>query len=419
MTTSVLRNGRIADGRLVDIVCVDGLVTTVAPAGSAVPASISVDAEIHDLAGLLVMPAATEPHAHIDKAFTADRSVNQTGDLMGAVTAARSHHHTLTVADMEARAERAAMMSLANGITVIRTHVDLSPSIGLKAVEAVVNVRERLRGLIDIQIVPLVSAPTTGASGAEARARQREAHDMGADVVGGCPHFEDDPPAAIDAFVELAASRNLLIDLHVDETLDPTVLTLRDYARLVRSYGWENKATASHCVSLSMQTAELQAVIADEVAVAGISIVVNPQTNLFLQSRGITTAPPRGLAPISVLRSAGVNVAGGADNLQDPFNTVGRADPMETAALLVMAGHLAADDAYELVSDTARRALGLRPVALTPGSPADFLAIDAVNVREAVASASGTRNVFKGGRLVSSSVRTIEFCSPHAIPGVR
>jgi cytosine deaminase len=43
-------------------------------------------------------------------------------------------------------------------------------------------------------------------------------------------------------------------------------------------------------------------------------------------------------------------VAGGADNLQDPFNVVGRADPLETAALLVMAGHLDPATAYDLVA---------------------------------------------------------------------
>ena len=48
---------------------------------------------------------------------------------------------------------------------------------------------------------------------------------------------------------------------------------------------------------------------------------------------------PRGLTAVRALRDAGVNVAAGADNLQDPFNPVGRACPFETAGLMVMAAH--------------------------------------------------------------------------------
>ena len=64
-----------------------------------------------------------------------------------------------------------------------------------------------------------------------------------------------------------------------------------------------------------------------------------PQTNLFLQGRDHPVAMPRGLTAIAALREAGALVAAGADNVQDPFNLVGRSDPLETAALLVMAGH--------------------------------------------------------------------------------
>ena len=49
---------------------------------------------------------------------------------------------------------------------------------------------------------------------------------------------------------------------------------------------------------------------------------------------------PRGLTAVAALREAGVNVAAGADNLQDPFNPVGRACPFETAGLMIMAAHL-------------------------------------------------------------------------------
>jgi cytosine deaminase len=221
-------------------------------------------------------------------------------------------------------------------------------------------------------------------------------------VVGGAPFIDPDPLGATQVLVEAAAEHGVRIDLHTDETLDVGVLTLRDYAELVASYDGAVGAAASHCVSLGMQPEHVQREVADAVARAGMSVITLPQTNLFLQSRGMTTASPRGLTAISTLRAAGVNVAGGADNLQDPFNTVGRADPMETAALLVMAGHLHADEAYELVTSGSRIAMGLEPGSVAPGSPAELLAVDATSVREAVASAPGTRRVFHEGRLVAS-----------------
>ena len=145
--------------------------------------------------------------------------------------------------------------------------------------------------------------------------------------------------------------------------LDPSVLTLRDLARQVIESGFEHAVAASHCVTLGMQTSAVQAAVSAEVAEAGIAVITLPQTNLFLQGRDDPTATPRGLTAIAALTGAGVTVAGGGDNVQDPFNLVGRSDPLETAALLVMAGHRLPDDAYARVADHSRIALGLEPVA--------------------------------------------------------
>ncbi len=210
--------------------------------------------------------------------------------------------------------------------------------------------------------------------------------------------------------LDAAADAGLGVDLHVDETLDPSMLTLRDLARAVVGSGVGPGVTASHCVSLGMQSPATQAAVAGEVAEAGISIVPLPQTNLFLQGRGHPQATPRGLTAIAALRDAGVLVAAGADNVQDPFNLVGRSDPLETAALLVMAGHVLPDDAYDMVANNVRRVMGLAPVRFEVGDPADFVAIDAPSIRGAIADAPVDRTVFRAGRLVAStsSTATIE-----------
>jgi cytosine deaminase len=130
-------------------------------------------------------------------------------------------------------------------------------------------------------------------------------------------------------------------------------------------------------------------------------VVTLPQTNLLLQGRQASTRTPRGLTALSALRDAGVVVAGGGDNWRDPFNPLGRIDPFETAALLVAAGHMTVDDAYDAVSAAPRRVLGLPPVIVAPGFPADLLAIRAASLQDAVAGASQDRLVLRSGEVVA------------------
>jgi cytosine/creatinine deaminase len=354
-----------------------------------------------DLHGYLLLPAPVEPHAHLDKAFLAERIPNPKGDLLGAIEAMEASRAGLTVEDNAERAERALRLLIANGTTVVRSHADTTLANGLRSIEGLAKARERVADLVDLQIVALVSWPIVGPSGADQRALLRDALAAGADVVGGCPHLDDDPSGANEVLLDMAAEAGRMIDLHTDETLDPGVLGVRDLAARVAKSGFPHAVTASHCVSLGVQPLDVQEAVAEEIATAGVSVVTLPQTNLFLQGRDHIVAVPRGLTALRPLLSAGANLAGGADNLQDPFNLVGRADPLETAALLVMAGHLTPDEAYHAVSVAARVALGLPPVAIEPGAPAELLAVRANTLREAVASAPPDRVVIHRGRIVS------------------
>ena len=426
MPSSQLHNARLADGRLVDVVIDGGLIAAVEPAQ---PRTVGVEAgdgaagatagagrtawtagagRIVDLTGFVLLPAAAEPHAHLDKALTAEIVPNPTFDLLGAIMAWLELRTSLTADDIAARARAGALALLANGVTAIRTHVDVGEGIGVRGVEALVRVRAALADLVDLQIVALVSRPLVGLAGAENRAWQREAMAMGADVVGGSPHVDPDPPGHLQECVKLAAELGRPLDLHVDENLDPASGDLERLAAAVSDLGVTTRVTASHCVSLGMRTPDDQRRVAEAVAEAGIGVVTLPITNLYLQARGLPTVSPRGLTAVAALQAAGVVVAGGADNQRDPFNPMGRADPMETAALLVVAAHLPPMAAYEAVSTSARAVMGLPPVAIVPGAPAELLAIRAASVTEAVGDASGDRYVWHAGRLVARTAWRIE-----------
>jgi len=402
--THVLTNALLPDGRRVDISVEQGRISAVGPAGT----DTTANSGAVDLGGRLVLPGFVEPHAHIDKALTADDVPNRTGDLMGAIDAwvAAAVRGQFTFDDMVMRAQAALERLLLNGTTAVRTHVNVGGGIGVNYLRAVQQAVAGFRDLMDIQIVALTASPMTGAEGAENRAALLEAVALGVDLVGGCPHLDPDPQGLIDNALRVASDAGIGLDLHVDETLDPDMLSLRMLARSVMDTGFPHEVSASHCVSLSMVPRSVQEAVAREAAEARIAVIPLPQTNLFLQGWEHDVAMPRGIAPINVLRDAGVRVAVVGDNVQDPFNPIGRSDALETASLLVMAAHQLPDAAVELVGNSGRDVLGVGRVDMKVGDPADLVAIAAPTVRSAMADAPRDRIVFHRGREVARRTET-------------
>ncbi|MEM8747931.1 MAG: amidohydrolase family protein [Actinomycetota bacterium] len=408
-TRQILRGARSIVGEPITVVIgADGLIESVGPSG---PDDDSPDDDSPDdsskvtidLSGHVLAPAPVEPHAHLDKAFLSEVIENPTGDLIGAVMAMRANRHLLGVDETAERAERAARWMAANGYVAVRTHVDLTVEHGLTSVEALQRVKQAVADVIDVEIVALSGWPIVGAAGADQRALTRDAIGLGIDVFGGCPHLEHshgdgDVVSATDVMLEMAAEAGLPVDLHTDETLDPTVAGLDHLARQVLD-GFPHPVTASHCVSLGVQDATTRAATIDRVAEAGVSVVTLPHTNLFLQGRG-SDPMPRGLTAVDELQRAGVRVAAGADNLQDPFNPVGRACPFETAGLMIMTAHRLPADAGEMVSTLSARVLG-RNGAIEAGAVADLLAVEAGSIREAIARGDAPRRRWRGGQEIT------------------
>ena len=395
MSSTLLQQATIVHGIVTDgpqdVLIVDGVITQVGRT-IVTPADETIDLGNH-----LLLPAAVEPHAHLDKAFLAERAENVTGDLAGAIDAMIALTDEIDHDDIVERAERAARLMAANGYTAVRTHCDTTTWGGLRNTLALVEVRRRVADVIDIEIVALTGSPVVGVAGADHRALLRDALAAGADLVGGCPHLEDDGDIerSTDVFLEIAAEAGVGVDLHTDETLDPTVLGVEYLARQVLA-GFPHRVTASHCVSLGQQTASEQHRIAELVAAAGIGVVTLPHTNLWLGGRNQQPVP-RGLTAIHALRAAGVAVAAGADNLQDPFNPMGRACPFETAGLMILVAHDLPNLAWESVSLDACRVVGTGGGSIAPGQVADLLAVPAPTLRSAIAEGPSRRRVWRRG----------------------
>lgn len=394
---SRLANAMLADGTVVDVELgrdgQHGIVTALTPA-----TGVSGGDDVLDLAGHILLTAPAEPHAHLDKALSADELQPEPGDLYHAIATWKEGSRRFDEESFRQRARAAALALLRNGTTAVRTHVDVlagdDPLRGIRAVDAV---RRELRGLIDIEIVALIKAYSD-------IELLHGALDSGADLVGGSPHSAPQPLAELDRLLGVAEDRGVGTDLHTDEFLSDDHLTLPAFAARVASWPAGRNRTASHCTRLSMMTAaELDDLLA-QVAVAGLGVVVNPMTNLAIHARDMPTATPRGIAPVDRLRAAGIPVAAGADNVRDPFNPLGRSDALETAMLAVVAGHLSPEDAIGLVTDDARAVLGLPPAGPRPGARADLLAVRGTSVPDVIANAPADRVVIHDGVLVSRSV---------------
>jgi cytosine deaminase len=402
-----LRSARIPSGELADVELAGGLIAQV------VPATGMRLAGDEDLSGQVLMPSFAEPHAHLDKALTASRAPNPAGDLRGAIAAMAGIADTLTYADIVARAERAVRAQLALGTTSIRTHVNVGGPMGMRAVAALIEVRERWRGVVDVQVVALAAHPLAGQAGKDLRQALAE----GADVAGGCPHLDPDPDGAVAICLDAAGEAGVPMDLHTDETLNPRMLTLATMAGLVARTGFPHQVTASHCVSLGVQDARTQQRVSEAVAAARIAVVALPQTNLYLQGRDQPTATPRGLTAVAALRAAGATVAAGGDNLRDPFHPVGRGDALEVAALMVTCGHLDPAAALESVTAAPRAALGLPAVRVAAGCPADLVALPGGDALEALGTAGAQRTVWRAGAVVARTAVRTDLAVPRQLEG--
>jgi cytosine deaminase len=395
----MLRSATLADGSVVDVELGGGLVVATRPAQ---PIADLADDEL-DLTGYLLLPAPAEPHAHLDKALSWDAIRPPMGDLGLAIASWRAYAETMTVDDVADRARRQALAMLARGTTAIRSHVDvLLGDEPLRGVQGLVRVREELRDLVDLEIVAL-PGPDIPDAAIEA------ALDAGADAVGGAPHIAEDPIADLHRLLAIAERHDVPVDLHTDESLHGAV-TLGEYAAVVAT--WTRNTSAGHCVRLgTLDPVERDTVISAVVA-SGIGVIANPITNLYLQGWEHEHSAPRGLTAARALLDAGARFAAGADNVRDPFNPVGRSDALETASLLVTAGHLTLDEAYAAVSTGAREVLGLPSAGPVPGAAAELLAVKAASLAEAIAEASPERYVIHRGSLVARSILTTDMAEP-------
>ena len=236
----LLRQGRRADEEApVDIAIAGGRIVEIA-------GRIAADAPEERLDGRLVIAGFVDSHIHLDKSCILDRCHCEQGTLEEAIAAVATAKRAFTEADIYARAQRTLEKAIIQGTTRMRTHVEIDPRVGLKGFHAVRRLKRDYEWAIDLQICAFPQEGLTNDPGAEELLVQ--ACEQGADVIGGCPYTDTDPPTQIARIFEVARRFDLDIDFHLDFDIDPSWMHLDEVCRQNRcaGMGWPRCGRSRH-----------------------------------------------------------------------------------------------------------------------------------------------------------------------------
>ncbi len=354
-------------------------------------AEVKAVSQSADFVRLLVLPALVNAHAHANRAFAVvDRRPRSLGD---AVQAARAERELLSAPAFQARACRLFERSLAHGTLAIRTHTDVDAAVGMRAVEGVGAAAKSFSGLLDVEMVAFANASADPVR-LEVQQLLGEAVRNGARLLGAVPSHYENPRASARAIFELAARLGVGVDLHLAEHLDPRSTDLESAVDDLVAFGLEQRVTFSHgCALAAMEDLDAQRIL-DKMARAGVTLVVLPELNLYLQDRSDNSSPRlRGIAPARLASRAGVAVRLGTDNVRDWFFPFGDGDLLESGHVAALAAHIDTPDQLIPAMCGGRR-------GLCTGMPADLLLLRASSFDDALARRPSGRILLRRGRSI-------------------
>ncbi|WP_440896373.1 amidohydrolase family protein [Amphibacillus sp. Q70] len=353
---------------------------------------------IIDLKGKLVISGFVDGHMHLDKAMISENKVNQSGTLSEAIEIMSKYKPNMTKEDIKQRARQTLEQSFENGSRFLRTHIDVDDRIKLRSIEALMELKEEYKEILELQIIAF---PQDGINNdAASYAYLEKALQAGADLIGGIPATEDDPVKHMEMIFKLAVKYDVDIDMHIDETDDPSSLTIKDLARLTLANGYTGRVTAGHLCSLAANDREVISPIVDLIKEAKINVISLPSTNLYLQGRRDKKNIRRGITPVKYLIDKDIPVAIGSDNIRDPFNPFGNGNMLEEALIAAhgcqMGGEEDLDHLFDMISIIPGKSLGFN-YELEQGNQANFIILDACSKAEAIIKQANLFGYFAKG----------------------
>ena len=347
--------------------------------------------EVIDLEGRLVVPPYVDAHLHLDYVYTArsDAEANTSGTLFEGIARWHDVKKTQTLEDARERALKGIMEEVSRGVQFIRTHIDVDDP-KLTGLKAMLEIREQLKDNVTIQIVAFPQEGMYAYKGGDEMIG--EALKMGADCVGGIPHFEwarEIGEKSVRTTVELAGKYGKLIDVHCDETDDVMSRHVELLNALVMTEDIGTRSTASHTCSFGSADNAWAFRMMGLFKQSGMNFIANPTENAYLQGRQDTYPKRRGLTRVKEMWESGINVCFGQDSINDPWYPVGNGNMMN---ILDNGIHLAQtmsfdelDRCLDLITYNGAKTLNVEDqYGIEVGKPANFIVLDASSPFEAV-----------------------------------
>lgn len=258
-------------------------------------------------------------HAHFDKAYViTPETLKMSEDHMEVKWELwKKVKQSYTHADLVERISRVTQMMIDQGCTVTRTNIDVDNTVGMMCVEAALEVKERFKDQIDLQICSQV---LEGALDPKAQAWIEQAAQY-VDVLGGLPSY-DRPRQAdhLDVIFDMAKRYNKGVDVHIDQNNDPDERDTEILAQKVIEHGLQGRVNAVHAASLSAQDDGYIRDVVKLIKQANMGVIVCPRAMLDNQQPRHKLAPVHNsIAPVRELVEGGVTVALGVDNVYDYF----------------------------------------------------------------------------------------------------
>jgi cytosine/creatinine deaminase len=403
MLDLAIRNVNLPDGRTGQDVLIGG--------GKIVAVGPSLDAQALatlDGQGKLLTPPFVDAHFHMDSTLTYGMPrVNESGTLLEGIALWGELKPTLIQDAIVERALAYCDWAVAKGLLAIRSHVDVCDS-RLLAAEALLEVRERVKPYLELQLVAFPQDGLLRSPGALANLRRALA--LGVDVVGGIPHFErtmSDGAESIRILCEIAADEGRLVDMHCDETDDPLSRHIETLAFWTQRLALQGRVTGSHLTSMHSMDNYYVSKLIPLMREAQVSAVANPLINITIQGRHDTYPKRRGMTRVPELLAAGVNVAFGHDCVMDPWYSLGSADMLEVASMGLHVAQMTSAAgmraAFAAVTENAARILHLADYGLAPGCRADAVLLDARDAIEAIRLRAPRLSVIRAGEVIAES----------------
>lgn len=366
----------------------------------------SSDKDILDAGGRLVLPPFVEPHIHLDCVFTAgEPRWNQSGTLFEGIALWAERKKLLTKEDVKQRAKKAIKLQLSYGVQCIRSHVDVTDPT-LTAMKAMLEVKEEVGDLVDLQ---LVAFPQDGIlsfpNGVELL---EEAVKMGADCVGGIPHYEFTREYGVESVkkeLAIACKYDKLVDLHCDEIDDGQSRFLETVAAEAYQLGIGEKVTASHTVAMHSYNNAYAYKLFRLLKLAQINIVSCPTENVHLQGRFDTFPKRRGVTRVKELMQDGINVCIAQDSIMDSWYPIGTGNPLRELDMCIhvcqIMGHDEMLQSLDLITVNGAKTMHVEDqYGIEESKPANFIVMDAENEFEVIRNLSPVLYSVRKGKII-------------------